>query len=239
MLIVGDVKSLEVVTAAYLSQDEVLKSEVIAGVDFHENNRVRFGLPNRTIAKIFVFKLIYGATAWGYANDGDFVHVSTSEKFWQEIIDEFYDKYRDINKWHTNLVRGAIENGRFESPTGRVYSYPAQDVVTRGWYWRPKILNYPVQGLGADLVMLARISFWNRINKMKLPCLPCSSVHDNIVVDLDNDKDLCYTVAKTLKESVEAVPLNFTKIFGSEFDLPLTAEVKCGMNLSKMEKIEC
>lgn len=239
MLIVADVKSLEVVTAAYLSGDIVLSEEVKAGVDFHENNRVHFNLPSRTIAKIFMFKLVYGATAWGYANDSDFTGVSTSEMFWQRIIDEFYAKYIGLGKWHVNLVRGATEMGRFESPTGRVYCYPARDVVARQWFWRPKILNYPVQGLGADLVMLARIAFWNRYRQLedKNDVLPVSSVHDSIVVD--TTKEMCYTIGRILKEAVEAVPMNFQRVFNKEFNLPLKAEIKCGNDLKNMEVIQC
>ena len=237
MLINADVKSLEVVTAAYLSQDRILCSEVRDGVDFHELNQRRFNLPSRTIAKIFKFKLIYGAQAWGYAHDSDFIDVSTDQTFWQKVIDEYYRKYSGMRGWHNTLIQDAIKLGVYKSPTGRIYSYPAQDVAVRNWFWRPKILNYPVQGLGADLVMLARISFWNRLKSLnywefvKL----CSSVHDSIVVDVDNSKELCYTISKMLKECVEEVPTLFKKHFNLEFNLPLSAEVKIGKDLKNME----
>ena len=241
MLIVADVKSLEVVSAAYLSQDRILCSEVRDGVDFHELNQKRFNLPSRTIAKIFKFKLIYGAQAWGYAHDSDFIGVSTDQTFWQKVIDEYYTKYSGIKAWHIGLMHQAITEGCFISPTGRRYIYPSQDVTGRLWFWRPKILNYPVQGLGADLVMLARISFWNRLKSLnywefiKL----CSSVHDSIVVDVDNSKELCYTISKMLKECVEGVPTSFKRYFNKEFNLPMLAEVKIGNNLKNMEKMEC
>src|SRR3990167_1098033 len=238
MLINCYVKSLEVVTAAYLSNDSELCQEVKDQTDFHALNQKRFVLPNRTIAKIFMFKLIYGATAWGYAHDGDFISVSTSEKFWQRVIDEYYNKYKGIWKWHRDLVQSALSSGLYVSPTGRTYNYPSSDIPRRLWFWRPKILNYPVQGLGADLVMLARISFWNRLKQMNLKnVLPCSSVHDSIVVDVDNDQGLCYTICKTLKKCVEDVPINFKRVFGVEFNLPLNAEVKVGKNLKEMEII--
>ena len=237
MLIVADVKSLEVVTCAFLSQDNTLANEVREGVDFHEQNRVKFGLPNRTIAKIFMFKLIYGATAWGYANDGDFIGVSNKESFWQEVIDEFYAKYTGIRKWHTRIVQEAISTGTFQSPTARVYRYNASDIPTRLWFWRPKILNYPVQGLGADLVMLARISFWNRFKARGMIGLPISSVHDSIVVD--SPKEECYTIGKMLKSCVRDVPMNFKKVFGKEFNVPLNAEIKVGNDLKNMEILEC
>lgn len=60
-LVNADVKSLEVVVAAELSGDKVLKQEIIDKVDIHEANRDRFklgdGKPGRLIAKIFKFRL--------------------------------------------------------------------------------------------------------------------------------------------------------------------------------------
>lgn len=237
MLVQADVKGLEVVACAYLSRDATLCDEVRGGVDFHESNRSRFGLPNRTVAKRFKFKLIYGASAYGYAHDSDFIDVSTDQKYWQGIIDEYYSKYTGVGAWHERIVKQATTEGLYTSPTGRQYSYPPREVVEKLWYWRPKILNYPVQGLGADLVMIARISLWNRINIMGLPCIPITTVHDSIVVD--TPKESCYNIGIVLKSCVEDIPQNFKKLFGLDFDLPLTAEIKAGNDLRNMEKIEC
>lgn len=235
MLLVADVKSLEVVTCAYLSQDNVLCDEVRARKKFHDDNQIRFNLPDRVTAKRFVFKLIYGATAYGYTMDGDFQHVGYSQDRWQEVIDEFYSKYRGVGEWHKDLVTRALHDGRFVSPSGRVYSYPSQDVAKRLWYWRPKILNYPVQGLGADLVMLARISLWRRLSQIpeRKYILPVSSVHDSIVLDMP--AELVYNISKVLKSCVNDVPANFQRCFGKEFNLPLDAELKVGKDLLNME----
>lgn len=235
MLVNADVKSLEVVTCAYLSRDTVLMQEVREGIDFHELNKQRFGLPDRVTAKRFKFKLIYGASAYGYANDGDFTDVSTSQDFWQNVIDEYYQKYAGVGAWHTQLVQGVLQSGSYNSPTGRTYTYPAPDVAARMWFWRPKILNYPVQGLGADLVMLARISSYRRIKASGINAVPVSSVHDSIVYDVDNPKDAWYNISMILKKSVEDVPSNFERMFGVKFDLPLNAEVKTGKTLGDMQ----
>lgn len=237
MLVNVDVKGLEVVTCAYLSRDIVLMQEVRDKLDFHQANQTRFGLPDRVTAKRFKFKLIYGASAYGYANDGDFIDVSTSQDYWQKVIDEYYQKYTGIRKWHVELVQNAIRNGEFISPTGRRYSYPKADVAARSWFWRPKILNYPVQGLGADLVMIARISSYNRIKASGIKALPISSVHDSIVYDVDNSKEAWYNVGMILKKSVEDVPMNVERLFGHKFDLPLDAEVKVGPNLGDTEVV--
>lgn len=238
MLVSADVKSLEVVVCAYLSEDRILRAEVVEGIDFHELNRQRFRLPNRVTAKRFKFKLIYGASAYGYANDGDFTDVGYSQDQWQKVIDEYYDKYSGVKRWHYDLVQRATTNGIFRSPSGRCYSYPSADVAKRLWFWRPKILNYPVQGLGADLVMLARISLWKRMcqNLEFKRILPISSVHDSIVLDVP--EDLVYNIAVVLRSCVRDVPSNFDRCFGVKFDLPLDAEVKVGRNLNHMEVLK-
>lgn len=57
MLVNIDVKGLEVVVAAFLSQDQVLYKELNDGLDIHADNQKKFGLPDRLIAKIFKFRL--------------------------------------------------------------------------------------------------------------------------------------------------------------------------------------
>ena len=51
-----DFKSLEVVTAAWLSQDKVMMQEICDGIDMHTANQVAFGLPNRLVAKVLKFR---------------------------------------------------------------------------------------------------------------------------------------------------------------------------------------
>ena len=71
MLVQCDVKGLEVVCAAFLSQDKVLYKELNDGVDIHGENQKIFGFEERVTAKIFKFKLLYGAMEYGFANDPD------------------------------------------------------------------------------------------------------------------------------------------------------------------------
>src|SRR3990167_2659380 len=152
MLIHADVRSLELVTAAYLSRDPVLIQEIRDAVDIHELNKSRFNLPERRIAKIFVFRLIYGGQAYSYAHDADFNFISKSQDYWTTIIDEFYAKYKGMAQWHEQLVKQVLDTGELCMPTGRKYVFDRADVAKRMWFNRPKILNYPVQGTGADLV---------------------------------------------------------------------------------------
>lgn len=232
-LINVDVKGLEVVGCAYLSRDPVLIKEILDKEDIHSNNQAAFKLPSRLIAKIFKFRMIYGGTAFSYAGDPDFRDVSTSVKFWEKVIQNYYEKYSGIKKWHDELIRTVNYSGRLEMPTGRVHEFERG-----GPYGLPetRIKNYPVQGLGADLVAIARVCLRTLLRERGINYRLVSSVHDSIVVDTPSDN--VYNVCSLMKQSVETVPENFHKLFGVPFDLPLECEIKVGPNLKNMEKYE-
>ncbi len=102
MLLQADAKQLEWVGATYFSQDQTALKEIWNEVDQHSDNQKRFGLPSRLVAKTFVFRLIYGGSAYSYANDPDFKDIG-GETFWQGIIDEFYKKYSGLKAWHDKI----------------------------------------------------------------------------------------------------------------------------------------
>lgn len=236
MIVNSDAKSLEVNCAAYLSQDPTLLEEVRGGFDMHSSNQEILGLPSRLIAKIFVFRLIYGGSAYAYSVDADFASCGFSQKKWQEIIDKFYDKYKGLHNWHIKIVREAIETGQLVMPTGRVYKF-ASSINNKGErVWpRTTILNYPVQGLGADIMTIIRVDFFNRLQKLHLQAKIINTVHDSIVVDcpqkeVDTITDLFYNIYMD-------VPKNFQKLFGVEYNLPLTNEISVGPNLKDLTEI--
>lgn len=232
MLVNIDVKSLEVVVAAQLSGDKVLGNEIRLGQDIHANNMAAFGLPSRLIAKIFVFRLIYGGSAYSYANDIQFKDVSTSEDFWQNVIDNFYEKYYGIARWHKELVATAQRERRIEVPSGRYYSFEPE--VRRNQLKWPitKIKNYPVQGFGADLVMLARLEAKRLLAEYPVDFV--STVHDSIVVD--SPGEYLDDVARLLLQAVQSVPSLCKEKFNYDFDLPLTGEVQYGPNKRDMQE---
>lgn len=231
MLINADVKGLEVVAAAYLSRDKVLIDEILSKEDIHANNQKRFSLPTRLIAKTFKFRLIYGGSAYAYSVDPEFASVGYSQKQWQDVIDEYYNKYKGLAKWHKELVKTATLAGQLVMPTGRIYKYQPTKNNFGEYIWpRTTILNYPVQGLGADLVCIGRISCYKRMKGLE--SLLISSVHDSIVVDSPEQE--VEQVVKILKSSIEDIPINFERVFKTSFDLPLECEIQIGKNLKDM-----
>jgi DNA polymerase I-like protein with 3'-5' exonuclease and polymerase domains len=110
-----------------------------------------------------------------------------------------------------------------------------------GLKWPDTVIkNYPVQGFGADLVMLARLEASRRLRDLKrefpmLAAILVSTIHDSIVADCPEDQ--VEQVGKILFDSVEAVPALCKQVFGYEFKLPLTAEVQYGPNKLEMKEL--
>jgi DNA polymerase-1 len=234
MLVAGDVKGLEIVCAAELSGDPVLCQEIIDKKDIHGINQEAFGLPDRLIAKIFKFRLIYGGSAYSYSVDPDFSVVGYSQKQWQGVIDRYYEKYKGLGEWHNQLLQTVRECGYLEIPSGRVFFFSPKE-SWRGLEWPlTTIKNYPVQGYGADLVMLARIELARLIRESGLEALLVMTVHDSLVVD--TPKENIYKVADLINQAIDKVPELVYTNWSHEFKLPMTAEVSVGR--SKAELVE-
>lgn len=176
---------------------------------------------------------MYGGSAYSYAHDPDFTDVSSSEKFWQKVIDAFYEKYYGFRNWHSEIVQTAVRDGKLIMPTGRIYEFELERDY-KGELKAPEtvIKNYPVQGLGADMMSIARVSFMRRFKDAGINGILVNSVHDSIVCDVH---------ASSVKQTAEIfhsvfndLPSNYNRIFGAQFDLPMTCEVGVGNNMKEL-----
>ena len=236
MLISADVKGLEIVTAAFLSQDQVLCKEIIDGVDIHAENQRSFSLPSRLIAKVFKFRILFGGTEYSFAKDPEFSSVHYSIKQWKKVIDDYYSKYSGLKKWHTKLIQEATTTGKVVGPTGRFWLFEPQLKKGETEWPVTTIKNYPVQGTGADLVMIARISLMRRMRSLGLISRLISSIHDSLCLDCPENEYV--SVGKLVKSAIQDVPANFKKLYGIDFNLPMTCEVLYGMNMEEMEELK-
>lgn len=238
MLINLDAKALEWVAAVYLSQDTVGLQELKDNVDIHSVNQAAFHLPSRLIAKKYLFRMIYGGSAWSYANDIEFQAVSTKPAYWQNVIDKTYEKYEGLGKWHNKLQKEVSLTGKLVMPTGRVYTYTRKKSERTGEMKWPvtTILNYPVQGFGADLMTIIRISLHKRLRKAGLKALLLCTVHDSILIDCIMEE--VDDVIKIIFKVFEDLPRNFEKIFGVVLNVELKVEVQVGKDWKNMIDIK-
>lgn len=240
MLISCDAAGLEWRVVTELSQDPTALKEILNKEDTHSLNQAAFGLPSRLIAKIYLFRTVFNrGKGYAFTVDPDFMHVSTSVKYWDAVGEKFYSKYKGIdNLYDVNL--DLIAQGKpLVGPLGREWLIP-WTTNYKGELELPvtKAVNYPVQGTGHDIMTIARVSFNNRLkkspyaDKTKL----ISTVHDSIVTDAPG----AYTEPLTamFHEVFRDIPLNIKKLFGYTWKTPLTCEVKAGMNMKDMKEVK-
>lgn len=149
MLIQCDASQIEWRTALELSNEWVGINEILSGEDTHAKNQAAFGLPSRLIAKIFLFRTIFRGSGWSFANDPDFMHVSTSSSFWDEMNEKFYQKYAALDTTHHRWKDIVMSGKPIVGPLGREWSI----TIHRDKYGELKIpwttlSNYPVKCSG-------------------------------------------------------------------------------------------
>ena len=239
MLIQADAAQLEWRTAVELSQDIIGLQEILNKEDTHSKNQVAFELPSRLIAKIYLFRTIFRGTGWSFANDPNFMHVSSDPKYWDTVNEKFYAKYYGLDAKHKEWAQQVVSGDSIVGPLGR--EWPVKMTVdARG---NPKIpwtvlSNYPVQGTGADVMMLARISFFKRLNsKPQLNNVKLvSSVHDSIVVD--SPSQYLQELTNLFHQVFDDLSINIKRAFGYDWKVPLACEVKAGNNMKDMKKVD-
>lgn len=156
VIIEADVSQLEIVAAAYLSQDPVLIADIINGLDLHLvslsvwQNKTYLEVKDlydtgdkgtilgRRKAKTLSFQLQYGSGPTNMAREAG-VTVTQAKRF----IANYYLRYARLKEWQESnieLVKAhGTHTGRrtntglpartcvLSSPTGRVYTYHEQD----------------------------------------------------------------------------------------------------------------
>ena len=231
MLANFDASQLEWRVVVHNSADKIAIKEIQDGLDFHSDNQSRFKLPSRLISKIFLFRAIFKGSAYAYSVDNDFSHLG-GVKYWQNVIDKFYEKYTGIYDYHVSLMREATSTGRIVSNSGRIYKFEPKYVRGELKWPENDIVNYPVQGFAADLMSLARVSCWNRLKEAreKQEVLFVNTVHDSIKLDMNCGIRRAVEIGKVVRSSFVDIPLNYKKIYGKELLVPMDADCSVGIN---------
>jgi DNA polymerase-1 len=236
MLIQCDASQLEWRTILELSQDEVGIQEVEEGQDTHSLNEKAFELPSRLIAKIYLFRTIFRGSGWSFANDPQFMHVSKDPKFWDEIGEKFFKKYAGINRCHHKWAEIVMSGKPIEGPLGRSWSINNRDKQGNVFVPWTTLTNYPVQGTGADVMMIARVSLARRLKTLGWPVLLVSTVHDSIVIDAPDE--YLERVSNLMYQVFDDLPANIKKLFGYDWCVRMDCEVKYGKDMKNMSKFK-
>ena len=152
----------------------------------------------RRYAKAVNFGIIYGISDFGLSEN-----VGITVKEAKKYIEDYLEKYPKIKEYMDNTKNIAVEKGYVETKFGRrryVPNIKSQNYIIREQAKRIA-MNAPIQGTAADITKIAMVKIEERIKKEKLDAKILLQVHDEIIVECNNNiKD---KIANILKEEME------------------------------------
>ncbi len=222
VLIDADYSQIELRLLAHFSESKELIDAYNNEEDIHSITASQvFGVPlnkvdsqMRRSAKAVNFGIIYGISEYGLSKN-----LKISPKKAKEYIDRYFETYKSVKDYMTKNVETARENGYISTILGRkrvIKEINSPNYNLRSFGERAA-MNMPLQGSSADIIKIAMINVYNRLEKECPDAKLIMQVHDELIVDA-NKKD-SEKVSKILKEEMEnAVKLR----------VPLTVEVSIG-----------
>ncbi|MFT6799078.1 MAG: DNA polymerase-1 [Nonlabens sp.] len=223
-LLAADYSQIELRIIAALSEEENMMAAFQSGEDIHASTAAKvFNVAledvtreQRSNAKTVNFGIIYGVSAFGLSNQTD---LSRGEA--KELIDTYYASYPKLRAYMDDQVNFARENGYVETVLGRrryLKDINSSNAVVRGAAERNAV-NAPIQGSAADIIKLAMINIYKKLEEMNCKSKMLLQVHDELVFDIHNDE------LEDMKKLIQEEMQNAYKM-----SVPLDVEVGTGKN---------
>ena len=215
-LLAADYSQIELRIIAALSEEETMIEAFKNGEDIHASTASRvFNVPltevsreQRSNAKTVNFGIIYGVSAFGLSNQTD---LSRGEA--KELIDTYYETYPKLRAYISKQVDFARDNGYVQTVLGRrryLKDINSRNAVVRGAAERNAV-NAPIQGSAADIIKIAMINIYDKLQASGYKSKMLLQVHDELVFDIYKPElDAMKTLIKTEMENAYTlnVPLD-------------------------------
>ena len=230
-LIAADYAGIEMRICAEVAGDTVLINDVFKkGIDVHYYTASMISgrpidaitRPERQQAKPLNFGLIYGL-GWekliSYAKAGYGVTLTTKQS--KTFRQKFFEGYPGIQRWQTRAIRDGARRGWTRTLGGRIRYFP------NGAH--NQFFNTPVQGTGADALKLALRNVFDRLDKYDGRARLIHHVHDEIILETDDDPDLIHALCKDLEEGMTEAMQVFLR------SVPVEVESKVGDSWAELK----
>ncbi|GAA4279911.1 DNA polymerase I [Gaetbulibacter aestuarii] len=224
ILLAADYSQIELRIIAALSEEETMISAFKHGEDIHASTASKvFNMPledvtpeQRSQAKTVNFGIIYGVSAFGLSNQ---TTLSRAEA--KELIDTYYATYPKLKDYISKQVDFARDHGYVKTVLGRrryLKDINSRNAVVRGAAERNAV-NAPVQGSAADIIKIAMIRIFEKLNEGDYKTKMLLQVHDELVFDVY--KPELEKVSEMIRHEME----NAYKL-----EVPLDVDIDTGAN---------
>lgn len=212
VLLSADYSQIELRIIASMANEEAMIDAFKQGIDIHTATAARvYGIDVKEVtpeqrrnAKAVNFGIIYGQSAFGLSQS-----LGIPRKEAATIIDEYWKQYPNIKNYMNITINAAKEHGYVQTLMGRrryLRDINSANFTVRGFAERNAI-NAPIQGSAADMIKLAMINIFNRMQKEgNLKSKMILQVHDELLFDVY--KPEVEHMKQLVKEEMEkAMPL--------------------------------
>ncbi|MCM1307031.1 MAG: DNA polymerase I [Butyrivibrio sp.] len=221
----ADYSQIELRLLAHMSADGALIEAYREDSDIHRITASKvFKTPleevtprQRSNAKAVNFGIVYGISSFGLSRD-----LSISRQEAKEYIDEYFRTYPSIKEYLDGLVKSAKERGYAETLYGRRRPVPE---LSSGNFMQRQFgeriaMNSPLQGTAADIIKIAMINVYKRLDGEGLKSRLILQIHDELLIETAKGEE--EAVSRILTEEMTNaarlyVPLEVDVHMGSDW----------------------
>lgn len=202
ILVSCDYSQIELRVLAHIADDENMIDAFKHHSDIHTKTASEvFKVPidevtslMRSRAKAVNFGIVYGIGAFSLAQD-----LKITKKEAEEYMNIYFERYPKIKKYLENIVKDAEETGYVLTILNRRRFIPeikASNKIVKALGDR-LAMNAPIQGSAADIIKLAMVNVYNKLNEKKLKSELILQVHDELILNVKKEE---FEEVKTLVE---------------------------------------
>lgn len=234
VLITADYSQIELRLLAHFAGDEALRTAFAAGRDIHTEVATQIfnvkpaevSSNQRRVAKTVNFGILYGMSAFGLAE-----RLGIDRKEAERFIDQYFARYPKVLDYQSALLTKARKEGYVASLLGRRRKFdPSAIRATTSYQGRNQAereaINMEIQASAADLIKLAMLNVYRRLNVEKRQAKMLLSVHDELVFEAPPKE--VEEVAKLVREEM---------ISAMKLEVPLDVEIAAGKNWLEVEEL--
>ena len=203
----ADYSQIELRVLAHMAAEPTMTDAFNTGVDIHRQTAASvFGVTpdevtaaQRSAAKAVNFGIIYGQGAYSLAED---LNIGFAEA--KDYIDRYLAQFGAVSAFMDGLIAAATEKGYGETLLGRRRPLPelkAGNAMTRHFGERVA-RNMPIQGTAADIIKVAMVRVYQRLQAEGLQAKLILQVHDELMVECPREE--ADIVCRLLCEEMEA-----------------------------------
>ena len=193
ILVSGDYSQIELRVLAHIAGDENMIDAFKHHSDIHTKTASEvFKVPveevtslMRSRAKAVNFGIVYGISAFSLAQD-----LKISKKEAEEYMEIYFDRYPKIKDYLEKVVEDAKKTGYVLTILNRRRFIPeikSSNKIVKALGDR-LAMNAPIQGSAADIIKLAMVNVYKKLNEKNLKSKLILQVHDELILNVKKDE---------------------------------------------------